>query len=366
MVGNLSFHRRDFLHQWGSLCGAVLAAPTAFGAPPPRGDNAVPQLRRRALALHKKHVVFVIHDHNPIEPDLPRMVAGGVAGKLFNLGIDVDVESGISASAPEREGWSKKTLAALDDVDTVLANHRQHMLIAGSADDILRAKQEGKIAIMLGVEGGKLLEGNLDLLKTFYDRGLRELQLRWAVPNQIVEDQNLTYFGRQVVKECNRLGIIISLTHIPTPAFFDVMALTLKPPIVCHGVASLPRNAINDLTDRKLKALAAHRGVVGIHFYTTYLGPQPNVERVVEQVDFMTNLVGIDTVALGVDFFPTTGAWAKFQRDQGTTNIQWAIPHIGEIARVTEALLARNYPEPDIAKILGGNFLRVCREVFGS
>jgi len=365
MARNILFHRRGLLRQCGSLSAALLAAPAALGAPPPKVDDGATRLRRRALALHKKHVVFVIHDHNPIEPDVPRMSAGGVAGKLFNLGVDVDIEAGISASATRRTGWSKKILAALDDVDRLLANHQQRVTLVRTAEEIEGAKRAGKIAIMLGVEGGKLLEGNLELLKTFYDRGLRELQLRWAVPNQIVEDENLTYFGRQVVKECNRLGIIISLTHIPTPAFYDVIALTHKPPIVCHGVATVPGSGMSDLTDRKLKALVAHRGVVGIHFYTTYLGPQPTVQRVVQQVDYLANLVGIETIALGVDFFPTTGAWEKFQRDQGATNIQWAIPHIGEIAQVTEALLARNYPEPDIAKILGGNFLRVCREVFG-
>ena len=342
-----------------------MAVPAAFGAPPEKTENKQTPLLQRALALHEEHVVFVIHDHNPIPPDLPRMLDGGVTGKLLNVGIDVDIELGIEASAVKREGWSKKCLVALDEIDQVLTSNRHHLVLARSAEDILRAKQQGKIAIMLGVEGGKLLEGKLKLLKIFYDRGLRELQLRWAVPNQIVEDQNLTYFGRQVVKECNQLGIIISLTHIPTPAFFDVISLTQRPPIVCHGVATVPNTAMRDLTDRKLKALATHRGVVGIHFYSSYLGAQPSVENVVQQVDYMVDLVGIETIALGVDFFPTTGAWAKFQRDQGTTDIQWAITHIGEIAQVTEALLARNYPEPDIAKILGGNFLRVCREVFG-
>ena len=356
-------NRRTFLAAsgCGSLYGMVLASRRTLGSDTQKPDTA---LRHRAMALHKKHVVFVIHDHMPIEPDIARMVEGGVTGKLFNLGVDVDIETGIKASAALREGWTKKTLEIMNHVDALLANHPE-LLLARSADDIVRAKREGKIAIMLGVEGGKLLEGKIELLKTFYDRGLRELQLRWAVPNQIVEEEKLTFFGRQVVKECNRLGIIISLTHIPSPAFADVMALTLKPLIVCHGVATVPGSGMSDLSDRKLKALAALRGVVGIHFYTTYLGAEPKVQRVVEQVDYMANLVGIDTIALGVDFFPTEGAWAKFQRDQGTTNIQWAIPHIGEIVQVTEALLARNYPERDIAKILGGNFLRVCREVFG-
>ncbi len=114
----------------------------------------------------------------------------------------------------------------------------QHVLLATTAADLVRAEREGKVAILLGVEGGKLLEGRLDALKTFHDRGLRELQLRWAVPNQIVESSALTGFGRQVVRECNRLGIIISLTHCPTTAFFEVAEISDKPVIVCHSVAN--------------------------------------------------------------------------------------------------------------------------------
>ena len=137
------------------------------------------------------------------------------------------------------------------------------------------------------------------------------------------------------------------------------------PAIVCHGVATIAGRGFGDLSDGKVKALAAHRGVLGIHFYTTYLGPKPTIARVVEQVDHLANLVGIDTVSLGVDFFPSEGLWARLQHDQGTTDIAWAIPHIGEVVQLTEALLDRNYPETDIQKVLGGNFLRVCREVFG-
>jgi membrane dipeptidase len=252
----------------------------------------------------------------------------------------------------------------LDEVDAILAANPDRLLLVRNADDIVRAKRDGKIAIMLGVEGGKLLEGKIELLQMFYERGLRELQLRWAVPNQIVEDRSLTRFGREVVKACNRLGVIVSLTHIPIEAFFEVIALAVKPPIVCHGVASIPGSGVSDLTNDQLKALAGHGGVVGLHFYTTYLGPRPTVERVVDQVEYIANLVGIETVALGIDLFPTQGAWAKFQRDQGTSNITWAIPHIGEVVQVTEEMLSRNIPEEDVKLVLGGNFLRVCREVF--
>ncbi len=363
-------HRRDFLTASGVAMAAGVNACGGAGsrevqAAQPADDQAKP-LRQRAMQLHRENVVWVIHDHRPIAPDIPLMLAGGVTGKIYNLGIDVDIEQGIAASAARREGWARQTMAALEEAERSIQADPKHVLLALSVEDILRAKREGKVAILFGVEGGKLLEGKLELLKTFYDRGLRELQLCWAVPNQIVEEQDLTAFGRQVVRECDRLGIIVSLTHIAETAFFQVIEMTRKPPIVCHGIASIPGWEAGDLSDRKLKALASRDGLLGIHFYRSYLGSQPSVDRVVDQVDHIANLVGIDTVGLGIDFFPTHGPWKKHQLDQNTTEITWAIPHIGEVVRVTEALLARNFPEDDVIKVLGGNFLRVCKSVFGS
>lgn len=227
-------HRRDFLSAAGvtvavgvNACeGADLGKVPATGS---AGDRAA-ALRQRALQLHRENVVWVIHDHRPIAPDVPLMLKGSVTGKIYNLGLDIDVEQGIAASAARREGWARRTMATLEEAEGAIRADPQHVLLARSVEDILRAKRQGKVAILFGVEGGKLLEGRLELLQTFYDRGLRELQLCWAVPNQIVEEQNLTAFGRQVVRECDRLGIIVSLTHISTPAFFEVLEMTRKPP----------------------------------------------------------------------------------------------------------------------------------------
>jgi membrane dipeptidase len=106
--------------------------------------------------------------------------------------------------------------------------------------------------------------------------------------------------------------------------------------------------------------------VVGVHFYSSYLGRIPTVRQVADQVDSIAQVAGIETVALGCDFFPTEGAWGDFQRAQGAKEIAWAVPDIGQLIRVTEALLARRYAEDDVRKVLGGNFLRVCQDVFGA
>jgi len=357
--------RRTFLAAGAGASGALLAGSIGIAREKP-ADRTPEQTREHARRLHNESVVVVIHDHNPIGPDIPLMLAGGVTCKVYQIGLDVDPNAGFLDSAPIRDGWSSRALAELDEVDKLVAVESARLLIVKSADDIRRAKREGKVAILLGVEGGKLLDGKVEMVEKYYDRGLRELQLRWGVPNQIVEDQILTPLGRNVVRECNRLGIIVGLTHIPHAAFFQVIEMTEDPPIVCHGVATR-KDGFKDLDDRQLKALAARRGVIGLHFYSSYLGQKPSVREVVDQVDYIANLVGIDTVGLGIDLFPSTGAWREFQLSQNPKNvIAWAIPDISRVSDVTEALVARNYSDADIKKVLGENFLRVAKAVFGS
>jgi microsomal dipeptidase-like Zn-dependent dipeptidase len=135
-----------------------------------------------------------------------------------------------------------------------------------------------------------------------------------------------------------------------------------KPPIVSHGAAA--GAAGRDLADDSIRALHAAGGVLGIHFYSSYLGENPGVDDVIRQVDYLADLVGTDVIGLGIDFFPSEGPWRDFQLAQGTRDISWAIPDIGKVELVTEALVERNYSDDDIGKILGGNFLRVCRAVF--
>jgi membrane dipeptidase len=164
---------------------------------------------------------------------------------------------------------------------------------------------------------------------------LRELQLTWAVPNQLVQAGLLTAFGKSVVKECNRLGLIVDLTHIPERAFYEVLEATDKPVIISHGAAKSVRT---DLDDKRLQAMAQTGGVIGIHFYSSYLGANPTVEAVVDHIDYISSLVGIDHVGLGVDFFPTEGAWRDFQVAQGTIDIAWAIEDMSQMPKVTETI----------------------------
>jgi membrane dipeptidase len=161
---------------------------------------------------------------------------------------------------------------------------------------------------------------------------------------------------------------IIDLTHIPKKAFDDVLSLTKHPVIISHcavGAVSA------DLSDEQIKAVAQNGGILGLHFYWTYMAKRSldgkiadkiNVSDLVDHIDYITDLVGIDYVGLGADFFPTHGEWAEFQKAQGTHNIKWIIEDKSNMFDVTQELVLRGYSEIDIQKILGLNFMRICRK----
>lgn len=316
----------------------------------------------RADALHRRAAVVITHDHRPIGEDLGAMLAGGVTAKVYQLVVDVDVEAGYEASRTREALWLQQAVVAMEQALAEIDANADRCLLARTAADVRRAKREGKAAILLGTEGTRWLEGRLEVLRVFHRLGLRELQLTWAYPNAVVPDGKLSDFGRAVVAECNRLGIVVDLTHIPDAAFFEVVEITRAPVIVSHGAASA---VTVDLDDRKLKALASTGGLIGIHFYTGYLGPTPTPADVVKQVQHARKVAGIDHVGLGVDFFPTHGAWFKLQADQGTTDLRWAVDDMNQMARITRAMLEHGLRDEETEKVLGANALRVFEHVFG-
>jgi membrane dipeptidase len=246
---------------------------------------------------------------------------------------------------------------ALDEIEANLGRCK----LAKTVTDIQAAFEEGGVAILLGTEGAHWLEGSVKPLRLFHRLGLRELQLTWDTPNELVPDGHLSGFGLNVISECARLGIIVDVTHIPQQAFYEVMEVSERPVIVSHGTAC---GVTEDLEDEQIQALAATGGLLGVHFYTTYLGPSPGPEDVVRQIEYIAEIAGIDHVALGADFFPTEGAWRDLQVAQGTTELEWAIPDMSEMPRITECMVERGFSALDVQKVLGKNFLRVCEQVF--
>jgi len=319
--------------------------------------------RARADALHREAIVVVMHDHGPVETLVPRMVAGGVTGVVLKTDIDIDVAVPIAESRLRYEGFTASASKALESALAEI-EASEDATLALSAPDLVAAREEGKAAIILGNEGGKLLEGDLDRLAAFHGRGLREMQLAWQVPNQLCtrqEGQGLTEFGKEVVREMNRLGMIIDGSHLPPPAFADLLELSAHPFVVSHGVVG------QEQPEEQHQAMAEKGGVLGIHFFWHFVKKEGkdgiDLGDLLDQIDYAVGSLGIDHVGLGVDFFPTTGKWSPFIEGPLRGHAEWAVPDLSHLPKVTEGLVTRGYADRDILKILGGNFLRLWEAV---
>jgi membrane dipeptidase len=327
--------------------------------------------------------------------DIPRMREGGIGAIFFALWVPVEITG------------PRATRRALDLMDAVYEQVRLHqddLALATTSDEVRAARAEEKIAVLMGVEGGHAIDNNLDVLRDFFARGVRYMTLThnaatdWAdSSNQPPRHNGLTEFGREVVREMNRLGLLIDISHVSDQTFHDVLEVSSAPVIAshscCRAICSAPRN----LTDAMIENLAARGGVMHITFHNAFLSqqyadatrslgsewtsrlaaigekygdnearkladdqrlsdefiragklPQVRWEKIVEHIDRAARLVGAAHVGLGSDF---DGAFMP----QGMEDAS-------NFPKITESLLRRGYSEPDIRNILGENTLRVMAE----
>jgi membrane dipeptidase len=309
-----------------------------------------------------------------------------------------------SATAQPPTESVKRALAIIEAVRKEVARHPDDLLLAVSADDIVRAKQQGKIAILMGVEGGHMIDSSLDHLRHFHQLGARYLTLThtadtpWAGSSGAKSSgKGLTDFGREVVREMNRLGMMVDISHVSDRTFFDALETSSAPIIAshssCRALADHPRN----MTDSMLLMLSKKGGVAHINYYNSFLDDeyrqksnglddvdaladavrkryannpkQRSVElrkidqqrieragrvplsRLVDHIEHAVKITGVDHVGLGSDFDGVNG-----QTPEG-------IEDISKIPNLVAGLQERKFSDADIQKILGGNTLRVMREV---
>jgi membrane dipeptidase len=319
--------------------------------------------------------------------DIPKMRKGGVSGVFFAV-----YNSGARGATPEKY---EDALKIIDLVKTQVARHAHDLVLATSADDIVAAKQAGKIAILMGVEGGHMIDSNLDHLRHLYELGGRYITLThgvhlpWAGSSgdKSEEDPGLTDFGREVVAEMNRLGMMVDVSHVSDKTFDGVMEAARAPMIAshssCRALSDHPRN----MTDDMIKAVADRGGVVHINFYNAFLDPdyrsrsaayedptEPSEDETVEarwtrrmrkletvgrtpfsvlldHFEHAAKVGGIDHVGLGSDF------------DGVTEELPTGMEDISKIPNLISGLRERGFAEDAISRMLGGNTLRVMREV---
>ena len=332
-------------------------------------------LEQRARELHSEAIVLLAHDHFLPPEGLDDLVRGGVTGKILMTVVDTrawaPTTEDYQTSIPQIDGWFAYARAIYRQVRAAIDAHPEWMLLRASRD-VLEAKRKNKVGVLLGAEGGKMVEHKCDNLQALYDLGVRHILLSWAFNNQLTAAEldkganGLTELGRQVVEEMNRLGMIIDTTHISRPAMREVLAISKAPVLNSHTTLKSISHRLPALTEDEIRATADRGGVVAVHFMTHMLTgrfrPKATLDELVNQIDAMVRVGGIACVALGPDYLPYTEDF-KRNTEQRDLTFPIGLESPSGLPALTAALLAKGYPEEDVLKILGGNLLRLFREV---
>jgi len=334
--------------------------------------------------------------HSDGNIDIPRMKEGGLDALFFSIWVPSDV---VGPPALKR---------AYDQIDAVRETVRTHpndLVLATTAADVRRAAGEHKIAALMGVEGGHMIDDDLRQLRNFAALGARYMTLthfknnNWADSSTDKPAHNgLTPFGKDVVREMNRLGMMVDISHVADKTFYDVLGLTTAPVIASHSSCRALTNHPRNMTDEMLRALARNGGVVMINYHAAFISeefrvasekrsgdvvtsmsalskkcggneacttregeridheammngslPKVSWERIIDHIDHAVKIAGADHVGLGSDF-------------DGAT-MPLGLEDASKLPKITDALLKKGYSEQDVEKILGGNILRVMEAV---
>lgn len=336
-----------------------------------------------AAELHRDSLVCNLHDDWSIEVQklflagergalertyLDRLRRGGIDFTFYTVGGD-DV---MFTQDPELlRGTLRAVDGALEEIDGADA-----FALCLTAEDLLAAKRQGRVGLMLTIEGAGPLEEDLAILRNLYRLGLRSVILTWFKANQsadgVGEQRNggLSTFGRELVAEMNRLGILIDVSQTSPATFDDVLRLSRDPVIASHSNCSGVYEHRRNLTDAQLRALAAGGGLIGITCYPAHVGDGAvDLDDLVRHVDHAVAVAGVEHVAIGLNMVVHTPeeATAFYER----SNIEYSafqLPGLEDLDRMpalTEKLIAAGYGEGDVRAILGENLLRVIREVMG-
>jgi membrane dipeptidase len=335
------------------------------------------QQEERAQRVHEESIVLLAHDHFPPPQDLEDLRQGRVTAKILLAVVDTrpwtsDPED-YRKSITQIEGWFSHAQGIYKAILSEIEQQPELMLIL-SAEDVITAKRQKKVGILLGAEGGKLIEYRLENLSIFYQMGLRHILLSWAYNNQITAGEldqggtGLSEFGRQVVQEMNRLGMIVDITHISRAAMREVLEISSQPVLNSHTALKSISHRIPAMTEEEIRGVAEKGGVLALHFMTHMLtgrfDPRASLEELLMQMDAIVKIGGIDSVALGPDYLPCT---EEHRRNTNQPNLTFPVglESPAKLLNLTRGLVERGYSDEEIQKILGGNLLRLFRETIG-
>lgn len=377
---------------------------------PPSTAKTDPMLiHRRAIIvdMHADTVQRVVDENTDIDQlsdkghlDAVRAKEGGLDAQFFSIWVEPDLFGGGGATAMKRAD------VQIEAVKDLAAKHPETWELATTAGDIRRAAASGKIAALMGLEGGYAIDEKIENVKRYYDMGVRYMSPAWSVStswagssgDEIGRTRGLNDFGKQVVREMNRLGMMVDVSHLSDKTFWDVVSTSTKPVVATHSACRAITNVPRNLTDDMIVALAKTGGVVNVIFYPEHIEPGWSdkkkkvdaeiaslvqrasdeekgsaaqkklardrvraeeylkrlppvyVSRIVDHIDHIVKLVGIDHVGVGSDF-------------DGVQAVPADLRSVADLPNLTKELLKRGYSEGDIDKILGGNMLRVMEEM---
>jgi len=397
------------------------ARPKQTMTPKPHAAMAV----QSAAAVHRSAIVIDSHADTPQrfldehfdlgdslhggDFNLETARKGNLGAEFFSIWVEPEANRGHDA---------RRTLELIDAVKQQVAKHPREMVLVTSAEGIEWAHREHKLAALMGIEGGHSIENSLGLLRQYYALGVRYMTLAWANSNGWADSSGdvddaavphtkdgLSEFGKDVVYEMNRLGMMVDVSHVSDKTFYRTLIISRAPVIASHSGARALCDSPRNMTDDMLRAIAnsggpeSKGGVVQVNFYSGFISqkykdaqkamepemkaavqalkykakaegkeasqadidklqreyadriPRPPLSDLIDQIDHIAKVAGVDHVGLGSDFDGISG-----QLPQG-------IDSPADLPKITEALLERGYSAQDCRKILGGNLLRVFREV---
>lgn len=319
------------------------------------------------------------------------LATGGITAGNFTIASRVDFTN---------------ATAKVEACRTLVEAHAETFMLARSGDEVRTAKDTGTTAVILGFQDSMpimptdrtILDGNLKFLRAFAEMGVRVIQLTYNSQNYVGAgccervDSGLSNFGRQVVDEMNRLGILIDLSHCGDTTTMDAIEYSDDPIACTHANPRALSNVGRNKTDEQIRALAANNGVIGISLFPPLVKSDPEthkvkeatIEDVLDGIDYIVDLAGVDHVGFGTDMndqaldagvTPPYAAYRNFRPDHPDVYGRGPIEHYEPYPRglhrhtallnLTRGLFERDYDDSEIAKILGGNFLRVFDEVWG-
>jgi len=332
--------------------------------------------------------------------DLAKVRSGNLGAQFFSIWPDLERYRG---------HYPQRTLELIDSVYQQVARHPDRMMMAFTAEDIVRAHREHKLAALMGIEGGHAIDNSLGLLRDYYRLGVRYITLThyettdWAdssgdIDNPNVQHHNgITDFGVEVIREMNRLGMLVDISHVSDRTFYRTLVVARAPVIASHSSSRALTNHFRNMTDDMLRALARNGGVAMVNFNAPFVSedyrrawqaqklerdqaiedahekaeaekrpftfeaemklekewaakiPRPPFNSIIDHIDHMAKVAGVDHVGLGSDF-------------DGVAALPEGMNSVADLPKITQALVERGYSAEQIHKVLGGNLLRVMRE----